>query len=58
MEDVSNVDGSCMLQESWHRRTVWQECQKRGLLSVFTKNQYLSFWDRQELARKIELPEF
>lgn len=57
MEAGSNVDGSCVPRESRRRKTVWQAWQKEALLSAFAKNQYPSFWDRQELARQIELPE-
>ncbi|XP_063135756.1 double homeobox protein 4-like protein 4, partial [Rattus norvegicus] len=52
----SNVDSSCVLRESRRRKTVWQAWQKKALLSAFCKNQYPSFWDRQELARQIQLP--
>ena len=56
MEAGSNVDSSCVLRESRRRKTVWQAWQKKALLSAFSKNQYPSFWDRQELARQIQLP--
>lgn len=56
MDAGSNVDSSCVLRESRRRKTVWQAWQKKALLSAFSKNQYPSFWDRQELARQIELP--
>jgi len=50
------VDSSCVLRESRRRKTVLQAWQKKALLSAFSKNQYPSFWDRQELARQIQLP--
>jgi len=56
MEAGSNVDSSCVLRESRCRKTVWQAWQKKALLLAVSKNQYTSFWDRQELARQILLP--
>lgn len=57
MEGCINVGGSGVARHSRRRKTVWQDWQKEALLSAFTKSRYLSFRDRQELARQTRLPE-
>ena len=57
MEGCIDVGGPGLARHSRRRKTVWQDWQKEALLSAFTKSRYLSFRDRQELARQMGLPE-
>ncbi|XP_031246784.1 double homeobox protein A-like [Mastomys coucha] len=56
-DSLVGAGGSGVAQESQRRKMVLQAWQKKALLSPFTKSSYLSFKDRQDLARETGLQE-
>lgn len=57
MEAGSNVGGRSVARASQRRRMIWQAWQEEALLRAFSKSNYLSFEDRQNLARQMGVPE-
>lgn len=57
MEAVSSMGSSGVARESQRRKMIWKAWQEEALLSAFNKNNYLSFANRQDLARQMGVPD-